>query len=213
MSPPKSEKLTSVCVYCGSFNSAKPLYLNAAEKLGTIIGQRGVMVYGGSTVGLMGRCADAALKAGGKVIGVIPTFLSKHEPKHPGLTELIETEDMHTRKRIMAERSDAFVILPGGMGTMDELCEIVVWRQLALHHKPIIMLNLEGFWTHLRAHFERLADEGFIKPENRGILRYVDTVEEIMPALDEEFAKLKHGDQAAPGPAHGNAYEGDMQKT
>jgi uncharacterized protein (TIGR00730 family) len=197
-------KLTSVCVYCGSFNSAKPEYLAAAERLGTLIGQEGVLVYGGSTVGLMGRCADAALKAGGKVIGIIPTFLSRHEPKHPGLSELIETEDMHSRKRIMADKSDAFVVLPGGMGTMDELCEITVWRQLALHHKPIIMVNLNGFWNHLRAQFEYMAEEGFIRPQNREILRYVDSVEDVIPALHEEFAKLKSGDQAAPGPAHGN---------
>ena len=120
---------------------------------------------------------------------------------------------MHTRKRIMAERSDAFVVMPGGYGTLDELAEIVVWRQLGLHHKPIIMLNIAGFWDHYQKQLDVMAAEGFIKPEHRNHLIFVKTAEEVMPALMAEFARLEALEKAGPGPAHGNKEELDEDLT
>lgn len=198
-------KLESVCVYCGSFSSAKQVYKDAAVEMGTALGQAGLgMVYGGSIVGLMGLCADSAVKAGSKVVGVAPAFLAEREPPHPGLAELIVVGDMHTRKRLMADRADGFVIMPGGFGTLDEFAEILTWRQLGLHHKPIVGLNINNYWKALREQMDYMCAEGFIKPEHRELVGFVDTVDEVIPelrrlcALNLEALAKSDG----PAPAH-----------
>ena len=195
--------LKSVCVYCGSFSSAKQVYKDAAMATGTAIGAAGLsMVYGGGNVGLMGLCADSALKAGARVVGISPTFLNSREPQHPGLTELVEVGDMHTRKRLMAERADGFLILPGGFGTLDEFAEIIAWRQLGLHHKPIVAVNINGFWTNLRHQLDYMLSEGFIKPQHRELIGFVDTVEEAIPELRRMLDHHGPAPTGGPAPAH-----------
>ena len=201
-------QLKSVCVYCGAFNSAKQIYKDAAVETGLSLGRAGLgMVYGGGNVGLMGLTADSAIKAGARVTGIIPTFITSREPQHEGLTELVEVGDMHTRKRLMAERADGFLILPGGFGTLDEFAEILTWRQLGLHHKPVVAVNINGFWNHLRSQLDFMQEEGFIKPAPRALVGFVDTVAEAIPAL--EALILQHGPAPADGPkpAHDDTLE------
>ncbi len=157
----------SVCVFCGSRMGARPEYLEGARALGTEIARRGLtLVYGGTSVGLMGAVADAALAQGGKVIGVLPHVLSDREIAHKGLTELHLVDSMHTRKAMMAQLSGAFIAMPGGVGTFEELFEITTWAQLGIHHKPIGLLNVADFYGPLLAMMRRAVDEGFI-PETR----------------------------------------------
>ena len=160
--------IRSICVFCGSRMGARPEYLEGARALGTEIARRGLtLVYGGTSVGLMGAMADAALAQGGKVVGVLPHFfLSDRERAHKELTELHLVDSMHTRKAMMAERADAFIALPGGVGTFEELFEITTWAQLGLHHKPIGLLNVADFYGPLLALMRRAVEEGFI-PEAR----------------------------------------------
>lgn len=200
--------LKSVCVYCGSFNSAKQIYKDAAVETGLSIAKAGLgMVYGGGNVGLMGLTADSAIRAGAKVVGIIPTFITSREPQHEGLTELVEVGDMHTRKRLMAERADGFIILPGGFGTLDEFAEIITWRQLGLHHKPIVAININGFWNHLHEQLDYMHQEGFIKAEHRALVGFVDTVAEAIPKLDAMIAQHGPAPQDGPKPAHDNTIE------
>lgn len=146
----------SLCVYCGSRPGADPSYTQAARQLGTRIGERGwTLVYGGARVGLMGSVADATLAAGGRVIGVIPEVLMSREVAHHGLTELHVVQTMHQRKHLMAERADAFLALPGGVGTLEELFEAWTWRQLGYHHKPLALLNVAGYYDELLAFMRR----------------------------------------------------------
>lgn len=153
----------SICVFCGSRPGARPEYTEAAQALGTELGRRGLtLVYGGASVGLMGTVAAATLAAGGKVVGVLPDFLGAREIAHLGLTELIRVGSMHERKALMAARSDAFVALPGGFGTLDELFEIVTWAQLGLHQKPMGLLDTLGFFQPLVTLARHLAEEGFV---------------------------------------------------
>ncbi len=174
----------SVCVYCGSSSRVDDRYKQAASDMGAALGEKGIaLVYGGGRVGLMGLCADACLAAGGKTIGIIPEHIQNLEVEHTGLTELHIVDSMHTRKSMMAERSDAFVVLPGGLGTLDETFEIVTWAQLALHDKPIVIVNVNGFWTPLLNLIDHLVDEGFCRPENRNLYRVVDDVDQVFDAL------------------------------
>jgi hypothetical protein len=160
-----------ICVFCGSYSGEDREYRAAAEAVGRGIVQRKMgLVYGGGHVGLMGMVADAAMAAGGPVVGVIPSALAQKELAHKGLTELIEVRTMHERKALMADRADAFLALPGGFGTMDELFEIITWAQLGFHRKPIALLNVKGFFDPLLAFIDHLAEEGFIKPEHRQVL-------------------------------------------
>src|SRR3954449_3401921 len=139
--------ISRVCVYCGSAGAVGERYRDAARELGTALARAGItVVFGGGRIGLMGLLADAALDAGGKVVGVMPGSLRDAELAHPGLTELVITGSMHERKRVMAERSDAFAVLPGGIGTLDEMFEIVTWRQLGLHDKPVFLVDIDGYW-------------------------------------------------------------------
>ncbi len=161
----------SVCVYCGSRDGDDPAYAAAAEAVGTAIGERGwQLVYGGGRSGLMGRVADAALAAGARVVGVIPLSLMQREVGHTGLTELHVVQNMHERKLMLAQRSDGFIALPGGIGTLEELFETWSWRQLGYHDKPIGLLNVRGCYDELLAFLDRSAARGFMTPAQRDLL-------------------------------------------
>jgi uncharacterized protein (TIGR00730 family) len=156
-----------VCVFCGSRMGARPEYLEGARALGAELARRGLtLVYGGANVGLMGALADAVLEQGGKVVGVLPQVLRDRELAHPRLTELHFVDSMHTRKAMMASRADAFIAMPGGIGTFEELFEVTTWAQLGLHHKPIGLLNVEDFYGPLLTLMRRAVAEGFV-PEAR----------------------------------------------
>ncbi|MFL5338765.1 MAG: TIGR00730 family Rossman fold protein [Gemmataceae bacterium] len=173
-----------VCVFCGSRTGDQPIYAEAAARLGSALVARGLgLVYGGGNVGLMGVLADAVLAAGGEVIGVIPGGLAEKELAHAGLTELHVVESMHARKALMAQRADAFIALPGGYGTADEFFEILTWRQLGLHGKPIGLLNVASFFDPLLAWADLMVREGFVKPHNRRLLQVSDEVEELLRLL------------------------------
>jgi hypothetical protein len=157
-------ELSSICVYCGSSMGTDPDFEVAARETGELIARNEItLVYGGAQVGLMGAVADAALAAGGRVIGVTPRGLWAGGVDHPGLTELVVVDSMHDRKRRMFELADAFVALPGGLGTLDELAEIATWSQLGLHRKPIVTLDVNGYWTGLHAFFRTSAEAGLLK--------------------------------------------------
>ena len=163
--------LASVCVYCGAHTGRDPAYTAAAALLGRTLAERGIgIVFGGGRVGLMGVVADAALAAGGRVTGIIPQALMKKELAHAGLTEMIVTTSMHERKAQMAERADAFVALPGGLGTFEELFEIWTWGQLGWHRKPCGVINVAGFYDGLIAFLDHAAGAGFVRPVHRGML-------------------------------------------
>ncbi|MEA1651046.1 TIGR00730 family Rossman fold protein [Nitrospirillum sp. BR 11164] len=177
-------KVRSVCVYCGSSGQVSEEYKKAAHDLGTLIGNAGLrLVYGGGRVGLMGITADAALAAGGEVVGIIPDHIQVREVDHGGLTELHVVDSMHTRKRMMVEKSDAFVVMPGGLGTLDEAFEIITWRQLGLHDKPVVIANIGGYWDPLRALLTHIRTTGFGRGEIEDHFTFVDSVHAILPAL------------------------------
>jgi uncharacterized protein (TIGR00730 family) len=157
-----------VCVFCGSSVGARPVYAEAAKEMGVLLAKKGIaIVYGGGNVGLMGVLANAALAAGGEVIGVIPSVLAEREIAHSGLSDLRIVDSMHTRKAMMAELADAFIALPGGVGTFEEFFEAVTWTQLGLHRKPCGLLNVSGFYAPLAAFIDQAVSEGFIKPIHR----------------------------------------------
>ncbi|HEY1498409.1 MAG TPA: TIGR00730 family Rossman fold protein [Acidobacteriaceae bacterium] len=161
-----------VCVFCASAAGASPMYLEAARDLGRMIAERGHgLLYGGATVGAMGAVADAALAAGGKVVGVIPEVIREREIDHRGLTEQHVVGTMHERKALLASRADAFVALPGGYGTMDEFIEIVTWAQLRIHAKPCVLVNVGGFYDGMLAFLDTCVAEGMIQAENRGLVQ------------------------------------------
>ncbi len=163
--------MRSVCVFCGSSSRARGVYIEAARRTGAEIARRGLrLVYGGASVGLMGALADAALDAGGEAIGVIPAALVAKEVAHTRLTEQHVVESMHDRKALMNELSDAFLALPGGLGTLDELFETLTWAQLGFHAKPVGLLNVEGFFDPLLAFCDRAVAEGFLHPAHRAMI-------------------------------------------
>ena len=161
-------QLQSICVYCGSNDGRLPEYAASAERLGRDMAEAGVrLVYGGGSVGLMGIVARSVLAHGGQVTGIIPQFLKDREVMLKEVSELIVTADMHERKRIMFERSDAFVALPGGIGTLEEVIEMLSWSQLGLHRKPIGLLDVDGFWAPLVALFDHMTDQQFVSVDHR----------------------------------------------
>ena len=175
-----------LCVYCGSSGEVDRQYREAASELGARLAAARIgLVYGGGRVGLMGLLADAALAAGGEVIGIIPSRLRDAELAHRGATELIVVETMHDRKRLMAENADAFAILPGGIGTLDEMFEAISWKQLGLHDKPILLVDIDGYWAPLRALLDHIVAEGFARPQTHGLLQIVPTVAAVMAVLAE----------------------------
>ena len=177
-------EVRSICVYCGSSGRVAQRYRRSAERLGTEIGGRGMrLIYGGGRVGLMGLTADAVLAAGGAVVGIIPEHIQVLEVEHTGLTELHIVDSMHTRKRMMFERSDAFVVLPGGLGTLDETFEIITWKQLGLHDKPIVIVDDGGYWKPLLELLEHMIDGGFARVEHLDLFRVVDDVDHVFDAL------------------------------
>ncbi len=179
-------KIRRLCVYCGSSGAVDRQYREAAAELGACLAAAGIgLVYGGGRVGLMGLLADAALAGGGEVIGIIPSRLRDAELAHPGATEMVVVESMHERKRLMAEKADAFAILPGGIGTLDELFEILSWKQLGLHDKPILLVDIGGYWASLRALLDDIVTKGFARLKARELLRVVPTVASLMATLDE----------------------------
>lgn len=190
-----------ICVFCGSNQGDMPAYADAARQLGNFLALEGMeLVFGGGSVGLMGKTADAVMVAGGSVIGVIPDFLDRREIAHKGLTELIVVDSMHTRKRTMADLADAFIALPGGIGTLEELAEILTWAQLGLHDKPVGLLNVEGFFDPLIQFFDAMFSHKFLSEEHRNILCVGSTPEELF-AQFERYSPPKvkiwlSGDQA-----------------
>ena len=176
-------RLRSLCVYCGSGNGKGPTYAAAARTLGKALAEAGVqLVYGGGSLGLMGELATATLEHGGRVTGIIPTFLSNKERMLKSVTELIFTEDMHQRKMEMFRRSDAFVALPGGIGTLEELVEQLTWSQLGQHKKPIVLANINGFWSPFLSLLEHMGREAFIRPGLEVTFSVVERAEDILPA-------------------------------
>ena len=173
-----------LCVFCGSSHGANPAYAEAAVTLGTLLAKRGIgLVYGGGNVGLMGVIADAALAAGGEVIGVIPKSLADREVAHHGVTDLRVVDSMHTRKAMMAELSDAFIAMPGGVGTFEEFFEAITWTQLGLHRKACGLLNVAGFYTPLALFIDQAVSEGFIKPVHRAAIVVDDNPERLLDTL------------------------------
>ena len=176
--------MRAVGVYCGSSPGTDPAYAETARQVGALLAGLGLgLVYGGGSVGLMGEVADAVLRAGGRVTGVIPRGLFKAEVAHPGLTELIEVTSMHERKMGMFERADAFVALPGGLGTVEELTELTTWAQLRLHSKPIFTLDVNGFWQPFHRLLRHFVEEGFMKAANLELIVNVGSVDELRAAL------------------------------
>jgi uncharacterized protein (TIGR00730 family) len=174
----------TLCVYCGSRPGQHPAHAAAARALGAMIGQRGWrLVYGGGRAGLMGLCADAALAAGAEVLGVIPSSLMQRELGHTGLTELRVVDTMHERKRLMAEHSDAFVALPGGIGTFEELFEVWTWRQLGYHDKPLGLLNAGGYYDRLLDFMAQTVQDGFVAPQQLQLLQVSRDPQELLDKL------------------------------
>ena len=173
-------EVTSLCVYCGSSSGKHPEYAEQARAFGTEMARRGIaLVYGGGKVGLMGTLADAVLAAGGNVIGVIPRQLVEREVAHPGLTEMHVVETMHQRKTRMYELSDAFVALPGGFGTMDEMFEMLTWAQLGLHRYPCAFLDVRGYYSQLRGMVDHMAHEGFVRSTQRDSVWFGDDMAQL----------------------------------
>lgn len=189
-------ELRSICVYCGANPGARSEYATAAADLGSALAAEKVrLVYGGGAVGLMGIVARAALAGGGEVTGIIPQFLRDREVMLRDVDDLIVTADMHERKRIMFQRSDAFVALPGGIGTLEEVVEVMTWAQLDQHVKPVLIVNIDGFWDPLIGLFTRMADEGFLHKAFLGNhvdlpVAFVNSVAEVVPTLRAKIAAL-----------------------
>ena len=189
------QNIRSLCVYCGSSGAVEAQYREAANALGAHLARAGIaLVYGGGRIGLMGLLADAALAAEGKVTGIIPSHLRDAEVAHRGVTEFVVVDSMHERKRLMAERADAFAILPGGIGTLDEMFEIVSWKQLRLHDKPILLVDIGGYWAPLRALLDHIIDTGFAGAQILGLLQVVPSVAALMAALSETPAAAHETD-------------------
>ncbi len=177
-------EVRAICVYCGSSSRVDQSYKDSASRFGRLIGERGLqLVYGGGRVGLMGITADATLTAGGEVIGIIPGHIQELEVEHTGLTELHVVDSMHTRKRMMFDRSDAFVVLPGGLGTLDETFEIITWKQLGLHDKPVVIVDADGYWRPMIDMLDHMIASGFARTEHLNLFRVVDDVDAVFDAL------------------------------
>lgn len=177
-------KIKSIAVFCGSSSGNNPLYIEKAVKLGNYLGENGYhLVYGGGNIGLMGRIANAALDAGGSVTGVLPKFLNKREVGNVLLSELILVDSMHERKQKIEQLSDAFIGMPGGLGTLEEVAEMLTWAQLGLHKKPIGLYNINGYYDHLLAQLDHMVKEGFLKHVNREMVLTSDNPETLIQSM------------------------------
>lgn len=201
---PRMTSIRTICVYCGSGPGADPIFVDSARAFGRIMAENDIgLVYGGGSIGLMGAVSTAVIEHGGRVTGVIPEFLVSREHPQNGSQELIVTRDMHERKRIMFERSDAFVALPGGVGTLEELVEQLTWAQLGRHRKPILAANIADFWEPLRLLLDHMKALAFIRPSLEIDLLFADKVEDILPVLNKaaaavpEIEKLMEANAAA----------------
>ena len=182
-------KIKTVCVYCGSGPGTDPRFVEAAEAFGKILAENGIrLVYGGGSVGLMGAVARSVIDHGGKVTGIIPDFLKMRENALKRVQEMIITPDMHERKRLMFEHSDAFVALPGGVGTLEELVEQLTWQQLGRHTKPVLIANIEGFWEPLLSLLDHMRETEFIRPTLSVEILKAERVEDILPRLQAAAA-------------------------
>jgi len=178
-------EIRSICIYCGSNPGTRPEFIEQAQRFARMLAKRGIrIVYGGASIGIMGAIADAALAEGGTVIGVIPQSLVDREVAHDGLTQLIVTSSMHERKARMADLSDAFVALPGGIGTLEEIFEIWTWSQLGLHEKPCGLLNIGGYYDSLARFLDETVVNGFLGPGHRSMLLTADTGEGVLSAFE-----------------------------
>lgn len=183
-------QLTSVCVYCGAGSGNNPAYAEAARILGEALAKAGIrLIYGGGSIGLMGAVARSVLASGGVVTGIIPHFLKTREILMEDLTETIVTENMHQRKMLMFEQAEAFVALPGGAGTLEELVEQLTWAQLGQHRKPVLLANIDGFWDAFIGLLAQMRSEGFIRPELEVSCLVADQAEEIVPMLHAAMAE------------------------
>jgi hypothetical protein len=185
----------SICVYCGSSFGLSPRFADIATDLGQEMARRGIrLIYGGGRVGLMGKVADAVMAGGGQVTGIIPKHLEDDEVGHRSISELKVVDSMHTRKRMMFDLSDAFVVLPGGPGTLDEAFEVITWRQLKLHDKPVIIVNIDGYWDKLIALFDHVIDAGFARPSIRQHFSVVNNIGRLFDLLAQQpdTAEIDH---------------------
>ena len=191
------ENIKSVCVYCASSKQINNIYFEAAELLGKLLAEKDICIINGAgKQGLMAAVSNSALKAGGKVTGIIPHFMVEQGWNHSGLTQIIETETMHERKELMAKMSDAIITLPGGCGTLEELLEIITWKQLGLYLKPIVILNTDGYFNPLLEMLNRSIEENFMRPEHNKLWEIANTPEEAIdllskiPAWNKDFSKF-----------------------
>jgi len=177
--------MNNICVFCGSSTGKLPIFEETAVQLGKQIGQQKLtLIYGGGKLGLMGLIADTVLESGGKVIGVIPEFMMDKEVAHHGLTKLVITRSMHQRKYKMAELADGFAVLPGGLGTLDEMAEILTWNQLLLIRKPIGILNVNGYYNDLLSMMDKMVQHGFLRPKGRNLLSAYDDPAQLLRGLE-----------------------------
>ncbi len=192
---------SAVCVFCGSQSGARAEYREAARELAQVLVRRAVtVVYGGGHVGMMGTLADETLTQRGRIVGIIPRHLMRPEVAHRGLTELLVVESMHERKRTMAERSDAFIVLPGGYGTLEEMFEMVTWLQLQLQTKPVGILNIEGYFDRILDFLRHAAQEGFIRPEHWDLLIVEHTAELLLDRLELHATQMNKSHPARVDP-------------
>jgi uncharacterized protein (TIGR00730 family) len=191
---PKMSKIKTICVYCGSGPGSNPRFIEAAIALGKVLAENRIrLVYGGGSIGLMGALATSVLDHGGTVTGIIPDFLTSRENALTRVQELVVTPDMHERKRLMFERSDAFVALPGGVGTLEELVEQLTWKQLGRHTKPILLANVDGFWEPLLALLAHMRATQFIRPNLAVDVLKAERIEDILPRLRAAAARVPEG--------------------
>lgn len=177
----------NICIYCGSSPGNNKTILELAQRFGRMMAQNGHnLVYGGSSLGVMGVVADSVMLHGGEVIGVIPENLFSKEVAHRGITRLITVKDMHQRKSHMAELSDAFIAFPGGFGTMEELFEIITWNQIGIMNKPVTVMNIDGYYDHLIRMIDHSVEAGFIKPANRAVVQVAETLEECLQLCERQ---------------------------
>jgi len=178
--------IKSLCVYCGSARGQSPRYTAVAKELGKALAERGIrLIYGGARIGMMGELADATMRHGGEVIGIIPGHLQSSEVGHSGITELKVVDNMHTRKKLMFDLSDAFAVLPGGFGTLDELFEIITWRMLSLHDKPIVVVNVDGYWDPFDRLIDHLIEHGFARESARQHFSVVNSIGRMFDLVEE----------------------------
>lgn len=180
----------SICVFCGARDNVAEKYLNAGSAFGKALAEAGIrLIFGGGNCGMMGAVSNATMAAGGEVIGVFPRHLRSHEKEHTGITQTILVDSMHERKQTMFDLTDMFAVLPGGFGTMDETMEILTWRQIGLHNKPLFIFNQDGYWTPLLEMMEKTITEGFARPSNREFAQEATTLESLLEAILKEKSK------------------------